>query len=134
MRYLSVSMLFCLMIALGFGTIAARAQLPTQTPTRGQGQQPTMPTLDSDGRGGREGRDGSPGNELTLIQEAQRVKAMANSRQKRIVDDTAKLLQLATELKAAVDKTTKDQLSLDVIRKAEEIEKLARDVKQRMKN
>ena len=134
MRYLSVSILFCSMVAFGYGAIAAHAQLPTQSPARGQSNQPSMPTLDSDGRGGREGRDGSPGNELTLIQEAQRVKAMANSRQKRIVDDTAKLLQLATELKAAVDKSTKDQLSLDVIRKAEEIEKLARDVKQRMRN
>ena len=134
MRYLSVSILFCSMVAFGSGAIAVHAQLPTQSPARGQSNQPSMPTLDSDGRGSREGRDGSPGNELTLIQEAQRVKAMANSRQKRIVDDTAKLLQLATELKAAVDKSTKDQLSLDVIRKAEEIEKLARDVKQRMRN
>lgn len=131
MRYLSVSILFCSIVAFGSGAIAAHAQLPTQSPARGQSTQPSMPTLDSDGRSSR---DGSPGNELTVIQEAQRVKSMANSRQKRIVDDTAKLLQLATELKAAVDKTTKDQLSLDVIRKAEEIEKLARDVKQRMKN
>lgn len=131
MRYLSVSILFCSIVAFGSGAIAAHAQLPTQSPARGQSTQPSMPTLDSDGRSAR---DGSPGNELTVIQEAQRVKSMANSRQKRIVDDTAKLLQLATELKAAVDKTTKDQLSLDVIRKAEEIEKLARDVKQRMKN
>jgi hypothetical protein len=36
-------------------------------------------------------------------------------------------------LKAQVDKSTKDTLSVDVIKKAEEIEKLAHSVKERMK-
>jgi hypothetical protein len=54
-------------------------------------------------------------------------------RQKRLEDDTAKLLSLATELKEQVDKTNKDIMSVDVIKKAEEIEKLAKDVKDRMK-
>ena len=40
---------------------------------------------------------------------------------------------LATDLKAQVDKSTKDTLSVDVIKKAEEIEKLAHSVKERMK-
>lgn len=58
----------------------------------------------------------------------------ANSeRKKQIADDTTKLLQLATQLKTEVDKTTKDTLSLNVIRKAESIEKLAHDVKEKMK-
>src|SRR5882672_1731081 len=48
--------------------------------------------------------------------------------QKRLVADTDKLLALATDLKAQVDKSTKDTLSVDVIKKAEEIEKLARSV------
>jgi hypothetical protein len=67
------------------------------------------------------------------MREAGRARAMANERQKKIIDDTAKLLQLATELKTDVDKTNKDEMSLDVIRKADEIERLAHDVKQRMK-
>lgn len=54
-------------------------------------------------------------------------------RQKQIGADSAKLLKLATELKTEVDKTTKDTLSLNVIRKADEIEKLAHDVKEEMK-
>ena len=54
-------------------------------------------------------------------------------RKKQIADDSAKLLKLATELKAEVDKTTKDELSLGVIRKADEIEKLAHNVKEKMK-
>ncbi len=58
----------------------------------------------------------------------------ANAARKReIADDSAKLLKLAADLKAEVDKTNKDTLSLAVIRKADEIEKLAHDVKERMK-
>jgi hypothetical protein len=54
-------------------------------------------------------------------------------RQKRLVADTDKLLTLATDLKEQVDKSTKDTLSVDVIKKADEIEKLAHSVKERMK-
>lgn len=54
-------------------------------------------------------------------------------RQKQLADDSAKLVKLATDLKIEVDKTTKDTLSLSVIRKADEIEKLAHSVKEKMK-
>jgi hypothetical protein len=54
-------------------------------------------------------------------------------RKKQLADDSAKLLTMAMALKAEVDKTNKDMLSLNVIRKADEIEKLARDVKEKMK-
>jgi hypothetical protein len=54
-------------------------------------------------------------------------------RQQDIRNDTDKLFQLATELKAAVDKTNENLLSLDVVRKAEEVEKLAKKVKEKMK-
>ena len=60
--------------------------------------------------------------------------AAANTeRRKQIADDSTRLLKLATELKAEVDKTTKDTLSLTVIRKADEIERLARGIKEKMK-
>ncbi len=54
-------------------------------------------------------------------------------RQKKLQADTEKLLSLATELKEQVDKTDKNILSVDVIKKADEIEKLAKSVKDRMK-
>jgi hypothetical protein len=54
-------------------------------------------------------------------------------RKRQISDDSARLLKLASDLKAEVDKTSKDTLSLGVIRKAEEIEKLAHNVKEKMK-
>ena len=60
-------------------------------------------------------------------------KLQNDDRQKRLVADTDKLLALATDLKAQVDKSTKDTLSVDVIKKADEIEKLAHSVKERMK-
>lgn len=59
--------------------------------------------------------------------------AANKERQRQIAEDAARLLELATELKAEVDKTDKDTLSLSVIRKAETIEKLAKGVKEKMK-
>jgi hypothetical protein len=60
--------------------------------------------------------------------------AAANAeRRKQIADDTEKLLKLANDLKAEVDKSNKDTLSLGVIRKADEIERLAHMVKEKMK-
>ena len=57
-----------------------------------------------------------------------------NQRQQQLVADTTKLLALATELKEEVDKTNKDTLSLNVVKKAEEIEKLAKAVKEKMRD
>ena len=65
--------------------------------------------------------------------EAQASRNRNTERYKRMVSDTEKLLALSTELKADVDKTTKNEMSVDVIKKAAEIEKLAHDVKERMK-
>jgi len=60
-------------------------------------------------------------------------KQLNEQRQRDIKNDTDKLLQLATELKQYVDKTDKNTLSLDVVKKADEIEKLAKAVKDKMK-
>jgi len=54
-------------------------------------------------------------------------------KQKQLTDDTAKLQALANELKAEMDKSSKDTLSLTVIKKAEEVEKLAHKVEAEMK-
>jgi len=56
-----------------------------------------------------------------------------SDRKKQISDESTRLLAMAIALKAEVDKTTKDTLSLSVIRKADEIEKLAKTVKEKMK-
>ncbi|HXR14720.1 MAG TPA: hypothetical protein VN777_00815 [Terriglobales bacterium] len=54
-------------------------------------------------------------------------------RQAQLQRDTDNLLKLANELKQSVDKSNEHTLSLDVVKKAEEIEKLAHSVKEKMK-
>ena len=55
------------------------------------------------------------------------------ARQAALKADTDKLVKLSGELKDYVDKSNENVLSLDVLKKAEEIEKLARSVKEKMK-
>ena len=74
-----------------------------------------------------------PQDERTVSMEEEQAKLHNIDRQKKLVEDTTKLMALANELKVAVDKSNKDTLSLDVVRKADEIEKLAHSVKERMK-
>ena len=63
----------------------------------------------------------------------QQAKSRNDDRQKRLADDTAKLYALAGELKDDVAKSDKNKLSIEVIKKADEIEHLAHNVKDRMK-
>jgi hypothetical protein len=64
---------------------------------------------------------------------AQSPDAQSAERKKQLSNDSAQLLTMAMALKAEVDKTNKDMLSLNVIRKADAIEKLAHNVKEKMK-
>lgn len=73
------------------------------------------------------------GDDVPRSAAEKQAKLRNDERQKRIVSDTQKLLDLATQLHADVAKTDKNVLSLDVVRRAEEIEKLAHGVKERMK-
>ena len=65
--------------------------------------------------------------------EKEMAKKANQERQADLRRDTEKLLKLATELKEYVDKTNENVLSLNVLKKAEEIEKLAHSVKDKMK-
>jgi hypothetical protein len=60
-------------------------------------------------------------------------KKAAKERVAALKNDTDKLLRLSVELKTYVDKSDENVLSLTVVKKAEEIEKLARSVKDKMK-
>jgi hypothetical protein len=60
-------------------------------------------------------------------------KKAAKDRVAALKTDTDKLLKLSVELKQSVDKSDENVLSLDVIKKAEEIEKLAHSVREKMK-
>jgi hypothetical protein len=60
-------------------------------------------------------------------------KRAAKERVAALKHDTDKLLKLSQDLKDSVDKANENVLSLDVIKRAEEIEKLAHSVKEKMK-
>lgn len=60
-------------------------------------------------------------------------KRASQERQAALKRDTDRLFKMATELKDYVDKTNENVLSLEVVKKAEEIEKLAHSVREKMK-
>ncbi len=65
--------------------------------------------------------------------EKEMAKKANQERQAQLRRDTERLYQLSAQLKQYVDKSNENTLSLDVIKKAEEIEKLAHSVKEKMK-
>ncbi|MGA7242207.1 MAG: hypothetical protein WBX19_03440 [Terracidiphilus sp.] len=78
--------------------------------------------------------DGNQANDINKQQAKSKSFEAANAeRKKQLNDDSAKLLKLATDLKAEVDKTNQDTLSVGVIHRADEIEKLAHEIKEKMK-
>ncbi len=72
-------------------------------------------------------------NPLEREMAERRAREANKQRQEEIRSDTQKLFQLATELKAAVEKTNENMLSLEVVKKADEVEKLAKKVKEKMR-
>ena len=65
-----------------------------------------------------------------MVQQAQR---RNSQRQQEIVSATDKLVTLTQQLKADMEKGGKDQMSAANVKRAEEIEKLAKAVKEKMK-
>jgi hypothetical protein len=101
-------------LALGSGRLAAG-----QNPAHPTGSEPTAP-------GSKDDEDPKP------LTPPSKVVLQAND--KDIKKSVERLFQLASELKAEVDKTDSAQvLSLPMVRKAEEIEKLAKEIKSRAK-
>ena len=119
MRNITVAALGAVLLVTSPGVIAQ-----TPTPLGSSSQTARPPYVDRS-------RDGE--NPVNQSLQEQIEKGRQSERQKKLIADTDRLLALANELKIDVDKTTKDQMSIQVIHKAEEIEKLARSVKERMK-
>ena len=120
---LIVSMACCLLFACAVPTASAQSDL-TSRPMQGvgPGQQPAP-------------RDQAPGSddELRTKMEKDMAKKANQVRQTQLRRDTEQLLKLATDLKQEVDKSNENVLSLEVIKKAEEIERLAHSIKDKMK-
>jgi hypothetical protein len=126
MRILRVAMIGAVLTMACSVRVSGGQMFPQSPSKQGQQQMPGMPFP------GRNGNPAQP-DPMDPHRAEQQEKLRNDDRQKRLVADTDKLLLLATDLKAQVDKSTKDTLSVDVIKKAEEIEKLAHSVKERMK-
>ena len=90
----------------------------------------TFASVQADPQFGQRRNQGSPLEEQA---ERERVRGLNKERQQKLKEDPDKLLQLATELKEYVDKTNENILSVDVIKKTDEIEKLAKSVREKMK-
>ena len=84
--------------------------------------------------GAAQGRAPLPPSPTPVEIEMQRRMAKQRNQERfaKIKKDTDQLLELATQLKKSVDQASEETLSLEVIRKAEQIEKLARQVRQKM--
>jgi hypothetical protein len=65
--------------------------------------------------------------------EEQQARSRNGERQKKLVADTDRLLALIEDLKHQLEQADKDGQPMDVTKKAEEIERLAKSVKDRMK-
>jgi hypothetical protein len=97
-----------------------------------QQQMPTIPSPSPAAPPGF-GEPPNPADPMLRQQQQRMEKARNADRQKQLEQDTDKLLALAKALKEEVSKSNKDTLSVDVVKKAAEIEKLAKSVKDRMK-
>jgi hypothetical protein len=94
------------------GGLQTGTRSPQSSPQRDQAQPPVPPRM--------------PDEDIPKIDP----KAILKGNQKQIQDDVKRLYALATELKEQAEKTDSTaMLSLPLVRKAEEIEKLARQIK-----
>jgi hypothetical protein len=112
---LSVSLLLIAPVSLERSFGQNSAQIPAQSPRLG----PLNP-------------DEREEEEHAKIEKDMAKKAN-RERQAQLQRDTDNLVKLANELKQYVDKSNENTLSLDVLKKAEAIEKLAHSVKEKMK-
>ena len=110
-----------LLAAAGTLAVARAGSLVAQAKPQGRPKQPGDPTQ-------QDAEDTNP------ITGKSTTKTMLEANEKDIKKNIEKLYELATDLKAEVEKTDSTQvLSLTLVKKAEEIEKLAHDIKTRAK-
>jgi len=117
-----------LMLGAGLRTSPVAAQQQHQPPgTPGLSQPTDAPRVPGMGTA-----DSAPDPMRDTMREGM-LRQANEQRHKKMLDDANRMVQLSNELKADVEKTQKDELSVEVLKKAAEVEKLAHDVQQRMK-
>jgi hypothetical protein len=124
MRRINIAIMSVLLVTAGSLRLSGGQVLQQSFPQTGR---------QSQGLPGQTGRNPTESDPLDPHREEKQADLRNADRQKRLEADTEKLLTLATDLKEQVGKTNKQILSVDVIKKADEIEKLAHSVKERMK-
>ena len=123
-RWAPVLMVIAVTALLGF-EVTARSQMPGQQPSQYPGQPRPMD--------GVRNSDSEPETSIERQEQSKLAEKRNEERQAQLVQETARLFDLAKELKEQVGKTNKDVLSIDVVKKADEIEKLAKSVRDKMK-
>jgi hypothetical protein len=129
MQGLRVAMIGFILLASASVVVVGRGQ-SRQNPTPVIGA-PPVSGANIPGMGSRPDPMGN--DPLNGRMEEQQIKSRNNERQKRLVSDTDRLLTLSKELKEQVEAPGKVPGAGDVGKKAEEIEKLAKSVKDHMK-
>ena len=109
--------LVCLLLCAPFAAHAQKSSVPSEPAIPGISSNPTP--------------EPDPSMRRMTAQMAFRRNA---ERQKQIVAQTAHLLELAQKLNDEVSKSNKDELSVSVVKEAEEIEKLAKSIKDKMRD
>jgi len=82
----------------------------------------------------REATNNSLSNDPHQLLQQELITRIVADRQSQLRVDTEKLVALTAELKQHVDKAGANILSMDVIKKAQEIQKLAKSVQDKMRN
>jgi len=111
--------IFCLSGILMVATLQFSAFAQNAPQTQANASPPAASAATTDAKKGSE----SPAATAVMV---------TDPRQAQIIADSQKLLKLSQELKAEVAKSNKDTLSIAVIKKAEEVEKLAKTLKEEM--
>jgi hypothetical protein len=128
MGVLSRTRLRVVMVMLAGALLAAPAL------SRAQVQFPA-PVTPADPQGGF-GHEHATGDEPYATHEIQQrqLKRLRQEHQQELIDDTDRLVKLATVLKEEVDKGNEATAPTDVLKQTDEISKLAKKVSDRIKN
>jgi hypothetical protein len=120
--------------SLGLVLFLALAGLSASASPSGQRDQPPPMSATTSSQGNTTTMHGAQDPDPLAHRVEERMAERRNEeRQKALVADTDRLLALAQQLKVEVDKSNKDMLSVEVVRRAEQIEKLAHSVKEKMR-
>jgi hypothetical protein len=107
-------------LALAVFAAVLSAQAPADTPELAEPK--PLPGLDSQQEG-----------VLNRGQRKIQREAILKLEQKKNLEDVARLLELTQSLKSELEKSNRNLLSVSSVRKAEQIEKLARSIRSRLK-